>query len=204
MLQGMAMEVGLTLAKVLAILVAGILAGKLAGVIVKKVLEAIKVREAIEAIHADPTFLGMDVIDLVSLFSEWYTYLYFIIASLMVLNIPEIAVFIEEVKALSVVIVEAMIVFYLGFQVANYVKRNLELYSKSSLLSVISYYFILYLSMVLALMSLYPRAAELLNYILLILVGSLGMGLAVGIGVAVGLGTKDIVSKVASDYVKKK
>jgi len=204
MLQVMAKEVSITLAKVLLVLLAGIIAGKVVGVITRKVLEAIKVREGLEAINAEPTFLGMDIVDMISLFARWYTYLYFIIAALMLLNIPELAVFIEEVKALTVVVVEAIIVLYIGVQVANYVKRSLELYSKSPLIAIISYYFVLYLAAIFALTALYPKAAELLNYILLIIVGSLGFGLALGIGIAVGLGTKDLVAKVVSSYVKKR
>ena len=202
-LQAMAVETGITLAKALIILLAGIITGKLVGALTKKLLEAVRVREAIEAMEAEPTFLGIDLVDLISLFAKWYTYLYFIIAALMSLNIPEIAVFIEEIKALSVVVVEAVIVLYIGIQIANYVKRNLELYSKSPLFAAISYYFILYISAVLALTALYPRAAELLNYILLITVGSLGLGLALGIGIAIGLGTKDAVARMVGRYVKK-
>jgi len=203
-IQTMAMDVGVTLVKVLLVLLAGIIAGKLVGVIVKKILEAIKIREGLEAINAEPTFLGMDIVDLVSIFAKWYTYLYFIIAALMLLNIPELAVFIEEVKSLSVMVIEAIIVLYIGIQVANYVKRSLELYSKSSFVAMVSYYFVLYIAAIIALTALYPRAAELLNYILLILVGSLGFGIAMGIGIAVGFGTKDVVAKKITEYMKKK
>jgi len=203
-IRAMAVEAGISLAKVLLVLLAGIIAGKLIGVIVKKVLEALRIREGLEAINAEPTFFGIDIVDLVSVFAKWYTYLYFIIAALMLLNIPELAVFIEEIKALSVSVLEAVIILYIGVQIANYVKRGLELYSKSPWMALIVYYFVLYIAAILALTALYPKAAELLNYLLLIIVGSLGLGLAVGIGIAVGLGTKDVVAKMVSRYVKKK
>jgi len=204
MLQAFFAEAGSTilmeLLTALVILLAGVIAGKIVGLLVKRLLVALKLREGIENLGADPTFLGIDLVELARIFSEWYTYLYFLLTALTVIAVPALESFIDEVKYLSVLVVEAIIITYIGIQVSNYIRRNLELYSKYPLLGAVVYYFLIYLTAVLALSVIYPQAAQLLNYLLLVVVASAGLGVGLGAAIAIGLGTKDLVAKTVSGY----
>ncbi|HDR53172.1 MAG TPA: hypothetical protein ENN60_00640 [archaeon] len=202
MLQSIVTDAGAKLLLALGLLLGGILAGKLLGFVVKKLLKAFKLKEALASINAEPAFLGIDLVELIKLFTEWYTYLYFIMAAMMVLEVPALAAFIDEIKALAVLLVEAVVVAYIGLQVAGFLRKGLKTYSKSSHLGDIVYYVAIYLTIILALTSVYPQAASLLNYLLLVLVASAGLGLSLGLGISLGLGTKELVSKVARKYVK--
>lgn len=204
MLEAFFMEAGpavLTeLLTALIILLAGIIAGKIVGLLVKKLLIAMKLREGIENLGAESTFLGIDLIELTRIFAEWYTYMYFLLTALNVLAVPALATFIDEIKALSVLIIEAILITYIGLQISNYVRKNLELYSKYPLLGAIVYYFLVYLTSILALSVLFPQAAQLLNWLLLVVVASAGLGVGLGAAIAIGLGTKDLVAKTVSGY----
>jgi hypothetical protein len=188
----------------LIILLAGIVAGKIVGMLVRKLLNAAKLREAVENLGLESTFLGMDLVDLGRIFAEWYTYLYFLLAALEVLAVPSLAAFIDDIKYLSVLVIEAIIITYVGIQAASYVRKNLELYSKYPLVGMLVYYFLVYLTAIMALTVIYPQAAQLLNYLLLVVVASAGLGIGLGSAIAIGLGTKDLVEDTVSDYVKKK
>jgi hypothetical protein len=194
-------DVGSNLLIALVLLLVGIVAGKLVGLIVKKLLEAIRIREGIENIGGDSTFLGIDLVEFTRIFAEWYTYLYFLLAAVTALSIPSLGMFIEEIKSFGLLVLEAIIITYLGLQVAGYVRKSLELYSKHPTIGVVSHYFLIYLTAILALTVVYPQAAQLLNYLLLILVASAGVGIGVGVAIAIGLGSKDIVAKTLSTYV---
>ena len=95
LIQPLFVEAGTKLALALVVLLAGIIAGKLLGLITKRFLNALKLRESIESLGMDSTFLGIDLVELARIFVEWYTYLYFVIAALMALQIPSLAAFIE-------------------------------------------------------------------------------------------------------------
>lgn len=202
MLQLLFMEAGTKLVRALAILLAGIIAGKIVGTLVRRLLEALKIREGIESIGAEPTFIGIDLVELAKIFSEWYTYLYFLLAALLALEVPALATFIDEIKSLSVLVAEAIIITYAGIQIAKYLKKNLELYSKYPLVGAVVYYFLIYLTAILALTAIYPTAAQLLNYLLLVVVASAGLGIGLGAAIAIGFGTKDLVAETARNYVK--
>ena len=200
MFQDLFMSLGTNLLSAVVLLLAGILAGKIVGLLVKRFLMALKLREGMENLGIESTFLGIDLVELTRIFSEWYTYLYFILAALMALNVPSLAAFIEEIKVFSLLIVQAIIVTYLGLQIAGYIKRNLELYSKYPLISAVTYYFLLYLTMTMSLTVIYPQAALLLNYLLLVVVASAGIGIGVGAAIAIGLGTKGLVEDTVKIY----
>ncbi|MBR9689778.1 MAG: hypothetical protein GOV01_02705 [Candidatus Altiarchaeota archaeon] len=202
LLQPLFIEAGTKLAMALAILLAGIVAGKIMGLLVKRLLGAIKIKEGVENLGIDPTFLGIDLIELTRIFTEWYTYMYFLLAALYALEVPSLALFINEIKLLSVLVVEAIIITYIGLQASAYVKRNLELYSKYPLIGMVTYYFMVYLTMILALSAIYPQAAQMLNYLLLVVVASAGLGIGLGSAIAIGLGTKDLVAQTVGGYVK--
>ncbi|MBR9680904.1 MAG: hypothetical protein GOU98_03720 [Candidatus Altiarchaeota archaeon] len=200
-LQPLFVEAGTKLIMALAILIAGIIAGKIIGLLVKRVLHGLKIREGIENLGADSTLVGIDLVELTRIFAEWYTYLYFLLAALFALEVPALASFINEIKTLSVLVVEAIIITYIGIQAASYVKRNLELYSRYPLIGAVVYYFLIYLTAILALTVIYPQAAQLLNYLLLVVVASAGLGIGLGAAIAIGFGTKDLVAETVGGYV---
>ena len=202
LLQLLFVEAGTKLVRALAILLAGIIAGKIVGALVLRLLKALKLREGIESIGAEPTFIGIDLVELAKIFSEWYTYLYFLLAALLALEVPALATFIDEIKSLSVLVAEAIIITYAGIQIAKYLKKNLELYSKYPLVGAVVYYFLIYLTAILALTAIYPTAAQLMNYLLLVVVASAGLGIGLGAAIAIGFGTKDLVAETARSYIK--
>ncbi|MBR9679603.1 MAG: hypothetical protein GOU99_00970 [Candidatus Altiarchaeota archaeon] len=201
-----ATDVVWTFAEALVLLLAGIIAGKILGRIVETTLKKIKFRETLESLKMEPTFIGLDIVGLAKLFVQWYTYLFFILAAFQLLDIPALELFIQEIQAFLPPIIEAILIAYIGIQVAGYVKSGLvkATMPQKKLIATITYYFMIYLTMVLSLTAIYPSGAELLNYLFMVLIASAGFGLSLGMGIAVGLGTKDIVAGSVKKYVKAK
>lgn len=205
-LRTMTTEVAVTGIKALLILLVGIFLGKVLGKIVKKMIEILKIEETLKSMGTEPTIFGFPLSEIAEIFVKWYVYLYAIAATFTALSVPELASFIDEIRALLPPLGKAVIIAYIGYLIAEYVKKGISktVLPQGKIAGLIIYYFVLYLTAILALSAIYPPAATILNYLLLITVGALGLGMAIGIGLAIGLGAKGAVEQMVKKHMKSK
>ena len=180
------------------LLIIGLVVGKIVGRVVHEVLERVKLDYYVSETHKPTVSLS----HLFSIIARWWIYLAFITAALSreVLGITALSVWISEINAFIPRIIGAAIIFVVGFVLAEYIKGHLKK-TKSLWAAVVGkvlFFFIIYVSIALALPIL-GITATLVNNILLVIIGSVGLGVAI----ALGLGLKDSVAYVANRYVKK-
>jgi len=180
------------------LLVIGLVVGKIVGRIVKEVLERVKIDYYVHE-KKKPSF---SISSLLSVVSRWWIYLAFITAALSreVLGITSLAIWIAEINAFIPRVIGASLILVAGYVLGEYIKEHFKGTQRTwaALVGKITFFFILYVSIALALPILGISAA-LVNNILLIIVASLGLGIAI----ALGLGMKDAVSDISKRYVRK-
>jgi len=175
----------------LLLLLIGYVVGKIVGAIIKKLCEGLKVDRYLKT-------KGRKISDLFRIASEWIIYLVFIQSAVQYLGIIALAMFVNEIiyfipKAVGAAVI-IIVGYILGTFLENEIKKNGDRYG--SIVGKIVNFFVLYVSVALALPFLGVNA-ELVNNILLIIIGSIGLGVAI----AIGLGLKDIVAKEANKYI---
>lgn len=131
----------------------------------------------------------------------WAVYLLFIWAAVEVLGIEALG---EAMRAIVIGflpgLVKAVLIIMAGYIIAEYI-RGMVLKSKivySDIMGGFMFWIIIYIAATLAL-PLVKIGTELLSNILLIVAGSLGLGMAI----AIGLGLKDAIAETAKKYIKK-
>ena len=116
------------------------------------------------------------------------------------MGITSLSLWISEINTFIPRIIGAAAIIIVGYVIAEYIKNHLK--STKSLYAIITgkifFFFVLYVAIALALPIL-GVPATLVNNILLVIIGSLGIGVAI----AMGLGLKDAVSDISKRYVKK-
>ena len=180
------------------LLVIGLVVGKIVGRVVKEVLERVKLDYYVSETHKPVVSLS----HLFSVISRWWIYLAFITAALSreVLGITALAVWIAEINAFIPRIIGASVIFVVGFVLAEYIKSHMKK-TKSLWGNIVGktiFFFVIYVSIALALPIL-GITSTLVNNILLVIIGSVGLGVAI----ALGLGLKDSVAYISGKYVKK-
>ena len=110
------------------------------------------------------------------------------------------AIWVVEINSFIPRIIGASLILVVGYALGEYIKGHIK--STKTLWGTITakvlFFFILYVSIALALPILGINAS-LVNNILLVVIASVGLGLAI----AMGLGLKDAVSDISKRYVKK-
>lgn|SRR3989338_9041582 len=180
------------------LLVIGLVVGKIVGRVVKEVLERVKLDYYVSETHKPVVSLS----HLFSVISRWWIYLAFITAALSreVLGITALAVWIAEINAFIPRIIGASVIFVVGFVLAEYIKSHMKK-TKSLWGNIVGktiFFFVIYVSIALALPIL-GITSTLVNNILLVIIGSVGLGVAI----ALGLGLKDSVAYISNKYVRK-
>ena len=180
------------------LLVIGLVVGKIVGRVVKEVLERVKLDYYVSETHKPVVSLS----HLFSVISRWWIYLAFITAALSreVLGITALAVWIAEINAFIPRIIGASIIFVVGFVLAEYIKSHMKK-TKSLWGNIVGksiFFFLIYVSIALSLPIL-GITSTLVNNILLVIIGSVGLGVAI----ALGLGLKDSVAYISNKYVRK-
>jgi hypothetical protein len=180
------------------LLVIGLVVGKIVGRIVKEALERAKIDYYVHE-KRKPVF---SLSSLFSVITRWWIYLAFITAALSreVLGITSLAIWIAEINAFIPRVVGAALILVAGYILGEYIKEHFKKTERvwASLVGKITFFFIIYVAIALALPIL-GISATLVNNILLVIVGSIGLGLAI----ALGLGMKDAVSDISRRYVRK-
>ncbi|MCD6226485.1 MAG: hypothetical protein J7J93_01685 [Candidatus Aenigmarchaeota archaeon] len=177
------------------LLLVGWALGKVIGRVVKEVLRRLRL---------DRYFKFGDAFKVSEIFSiaiAWIIYLVFIKAAVGTLGIAALDEFVGNVLAFIPKILGAMIIILVGYVIAEYVQREVTKtkteYSRT--IGKVIFFFTLVISIAIALPFL-QIDTTLINGIILILVGSIGLGIAI----AIGLGLKDTVREMSKKYAKKK
>ncbi|MEM7819452.1 MAG: hypothetical protein QXD48_01345 [Candidatus Aenigmatarchaeota archaeon] len=180
------------------LLVIGLVVGKIVGRAVKEVLERLKVDYYV---HETKKPI-VNISNLFAVITRWWIYLAFISAALSreVLGITSLAIWMSEINAFIPRVVGAALIMVAGYILGEYIKEHFKSTDRAyaALVGKITFFFIIYVAIALALPIL-GISATLVNNILLIIVASLGLGLAI----ALGLGMKDAVSDISRRWVKK-
>lgn len=178
-------------------LIIGLIIGKVVGRIVKELLEKLKVDKYVMEDNK-PTFRFAD---LFAVITRWWIYLVFIQQAAIFLGVGAITMFVNTIISFLPGLIEAALIVIVGYVLAEYIKdkliNNKTFYG--SVAGKLVFFLLLYISIALALpfVGIDPL---LVNWILLIIVGSIGIGLAI----ATGLGLKDVVAQNAKKYMNKR
>ena len=178
------------------LLIIGLVVGKIIGRIVHEVI----VRAKIERYLTEGKRLPINLADIFSTIAKWWVYLAFITAALSeeVLGIPTLAAWMAEINAFIPRVVGASIVIVVGYALGEYVKNQMKktetLYA--DIVAKVTFFFIMYVAIAMALPML-GISATLVNAIMLVIIGSIGLGVAI----AIGLGLKDAIATLAMQYV---
>jgi len=180
------------------LLVIGLVVGKVVGRVVKEVLERVKLDYYVTETHKP----SISVSNLFAVIAKWWIYLGFITAALSreVLGVTALSIWIAEINAFIPRIIGAAVIMVVGFVLAEYIKSHLKKTNSlyGILVGKVLFFFVLYVSIALALPMLGISAA-LVNNILLVIIASVGLGFAL----AFGLGTKDAFADISKRYVRK-
>jgi len=177
-------------------LIIGFIIGKVAGRIVKEILVRVKLDQFI--VERDKIKIKFS--DIFSMIAKWIFYLLFISIAAESLGIELIINLIRQTITFLTGAIEASVIIIVGYGLAIYIKEKV-VQSKTFYGEVVGnliFFLIMYISIALALpfVGIDPT---LINWILIVIVGSLGAGIAI----AVGLGLKDVVRESAKSYTDK-
>ncbi len=179
------------------LLVIGLVVGKVVGRVVNEALDKMKLDYYVSETQKPVVHLSK----LFSVVARWWIYLAFVAAALSreVLGITQLAIWVAEINAFIPRIIGASVILVVGYALGEYIKGHIKA-TKSLwgiLVAKILFFFIIYVSIALALPVL-GISATLVNNILLVIIGSIGLGVAI----ALGLGLREAVSDVSKRYVK--
>jgi hypothetical protein len=187
-----------SLVSAIVLLIIGLVVGKIVGRVVGEVLTKLKVDYYVSETHKPVVHIG----NLFAVVSRWWIYLAFISAALSrdVLGITQLAIWVAEINSFIPKIIGASLILVVGYALGEYIKGHIKRTNTlwGTLVAKILFFFVIYVSIALALPVL-GISATLVNNILLVIIGSVGLGVAI----ALGLGMKDAVSNVSQRYVKK-
>ncbi len=180
------------------LLVIGLVVGKVIGRVVLEVLTRVKLDYYITETHKP----AISASNLFSVIAKWWVYLGFITAALSreVLGVTALSLWVAEINTFIPRIIGAAIIMVVGYVLAEYIKSHLKKTNNlyGILVGKTLFFFVLYVSIALALPVL-GVSATLVNNIMLVIIASVGLGVAI----AMGLGMKDAVSDVSKRYARK-
>lgn len=180
------------------LLVVGFIIGKIVGAAIKEILLKANLDRHVE--------LKREELKLSNLFSEiikWIIYLLFIQQAALVVGIGAVASAFGALIAFLPGVIAAIIVVAVGYVIARYIEDVVfdSRVSYSGIMSKVFFFFIVYISVAIAL-PLVGISGQLLEYILLIIVGSAGLGFAIAIGLGMKTLFQDIADEVGTNVVK--
>lgn len=179
------------------LLVIGLVVGKVIGRVVKEVLVRMKLDYYITETHKPP----ISAAELFSVIAKWWIYLGFVTAALSreVLGVTALSLWVAEINAFIPRIIGASLIVVVGYVLGEYIKSHIRktesLYG--ILVGKLLFFFIMYVSIALALPTL-GIGATLVNNILLVIIVAVGLGFAL----AMGLGMKEAIADVSKRYVR--
>lgn len=177
------------------LLVVGYIIGRVTFSVIRRVLEHTQVDEYFE----EEGHLELQLSHLFAELGKWLVYLAFLNQAVSVLNARELTLLMNQIMQWIPGVVGAVAVFLAGYGIAIYTKDHIvgaETFY-ADLLGKTIFFFVLYIAVSTAL----PLAgiqAQLLNWILLIIVASVGLAFAI----AAGWGLKDVFQEEAQRYME--
>lgn len=176
------------------LLLVGWIIGKVTGDATGRILKKLRLDEYIKAGK------GLEISSIFSLIVSWVIYLTFIQAGLQVLGVTALSAFFGGIVALVTRLLGGMVIIVVGYILASYVQKQIlaskTLYSK--VVGQVIFVFALIISVEIAL-KFVDIPTQLIDNIILIIVGSIGVGVAI----ALGLGLKDTVAKLSKKHLNK-
>jgi len=178
------------------LLVIGLVLGKIFGRVVKEVLDKVKLDYYVSETEKPVISLS----GLFSLITRWWIYLGFVVAAVEVLAITSLVIWVRQIGDFIPKIIGAAAIMVVGYIIAEYIRGQMKKAGKiyASIVGKVLFFFIIYVAIAIALPIL-GIPATLISNILLIIIGALGLGMAI----ALGLGLKDAVAEISKKYVKK-
>ena len=119
-----------------------------------------------------------------------------------ILGLEPLSAWVSNINLFIPKVIGAAIIMVVGYVLAEFIRGQMKKTGKvfASIVAKILFFFILYVSVALALpILLGPENALLVGQILLVIIASVGLGVAI----ALGLGLKDAVAEISKKYVKK-
>ncbi|MFB6075754.1 MAG: hypothetical protein ABEK17_01285, partial [Candidatus Aenigmatarchaeota archaeon] len=177
------------------VLLIGWIVGRIIGKIVKEVLT----RAGIDEYLKKEEHISIEASELFDLIARWAIYILALGAATEVLGIASITSVMNQILAYIPGIIGAIAAVLVSYGLGIYAKE--QVISKKTpyadITGKVVFFLVLYIGISIALEVLkFP--VTLINNILLILVGSAGVGIAI----ALGLGLKDVIQKMAEDYAE--
>jgi len=180
------------------LLVIGLVVGKIVGKIVKQVLDRMNVDQYITEGKKPVVSLS----DIFSVIIRWWIYLTFITAALSedILGIRVLSNWMASINEFIPSVIGAAIIIVVGYVLGEYIKDQIKKTETiyANIVGKITFFFIVYVAVAVALPVL-GVSAGLVNSILLVIIGSIGLGIAI----ALGLGLKGPVEVIARKYLQK-
>jgi uncharacterized membrane protein len=180
----------------LIILIIGFVVGKVVGKISKEVLVRIKLDNYI----SEKEKFKLQISDLGSLIAKWVIYIWFIQLGVTALGIAELTALTASAVDFLFGAVGAVVIILVGYIFAYFVKEKV-VHSKTfygDIVGNLIFFLVIYVSVALAL-PFVKIDPTLVNWLLIVIVASLGLGVAL----AIGFGLKDVVAETARGYSKK-
>ncbi|MCD6367597.1 MAG: hypothetical protein J7L45_00765 [Candidatus Aenigmarchaeota archaeon] len=178
------------------LLIIGFIVGKVVGRIVREILVRVGVDKYLHK-REHLKFQASSVLDTIA---RWLIYLAFIQAAVSVLNIDTLTFLMTEVMTFIANIAVAIVIIIVAYGIGIYTKDHIigKGTSYSDITGKIVIYFITFVGLALGLNIVFPGRTDLINGILLLIVG----GVSLGAAIALGLGLKDVIREMAKDYAK--
>lgn len=178
------------------LLVIGLVLGKVISRVVYELLDRIR----LDFYITETKKPLVSVEGLFAAITRWWIYLAFITAAVGVLQIAELTQILRTVVGFIPNIIGASIVMVVGYVLAEYIRGHIGASGKlyAILTGKVLFFLVLYVSIALALPIL-GVSATLVNSVLLVIIGSVGLGVAI----ALGLGLKEAVSEISKKWVKR-
>jgi len=176
------------------VLLVGWLVGRLVGKITKNILKKL---------NADRYFRfgrGFQVSTMFPMIISWIIYLWIMRSAVGILGIPELTLFFAQILSFLPKLLEGIIVILIGYLVAKYVEGQVIATKAeySGLIGQVIFFFTMIIAIDLAL-PLVGISSQVIDGIILILVASVGLGIAI----ALGQGLKETIAKLAKKYTRK-
>ena len=176
------------------LLVLGWLIGRVVAEVLKKVVRKLKLDKYFRMEK------GPKVTDIFCSVIKWIIYLVFISSAVEVMGILSLSLYFQKLVSLIMGLLGGSIVILVAYLVARYMQKQVKTTKSeySGLVSQLIFLFIMIIAVSIA-FDVADIPNDLINIIIVILVGSMGLGVAI----ALGLGLKDTIARVAKKYEKK-
>ncbi|MFC2143572.1 hypothetical protein ACFLQN_04190 [Candidatus Aenigmatarchaeota archaeon] len=178
------------------LLVIGLVVGKILGRVIKEILTRVR----LDYYVTEKEKPVISISGIFSLITRWWIYLAFIAAAVETLGITALTMWVTRTVNFIPNIIGATVILVAGYLLAEYIKVHMNKLKSihAALVGKVLFFFIIYVAIAIALPIL-GISATLVNNILLVIIGSIGLGMAI----AIGLGGKDAVSDISKRWVKK-